>query len=205
MERLVPLVVAAAQDGVVHALQAQSERLDAEHSGLRANQCFFAVLVVGAGGHPVYARGRISLRDCLRSMHREQPRHLVEVDLEAEEGVVACRLDSLYGLRLVVSGGEGLGPDIVGRLRCFKNHVTMRVYGKRLIVSAVLDPNAVAGSRVFPHINVEVGEGEATRDRRQLIGVYYRLQMRCVVPLVVRRNAEGLAGLVRACSSWGSL
>ena len=89
-------------------------------------------------------------------MHREQPRNLVEVDLKAEKGVVACRLDSLYDLRLVVSGGEGLGPDIVGRLRFFKNHVMMRVYGKRLIVSVVLDPNAVAGLRVLPHINVEV-------------------------------------------------
>ena len=144
MERLVPLAVAVAKDKVVHALQARIERLKAEIS--------LTVRITGDNGTPTYASGRFSLSHCRRTMGRGNS--VVRVELEAEEGAAACPLSSLHGLRLVISGEEGLGPDVVMRLRFFRNHVGVRVRGERLEFSVHVHTDAVNGQRVFRGITV---------------------------------------------------
>ena len=154
MERLVPLVAAAAQDEVVHALRAENEGLRAEVSRLRADRGVMTVLVKGTDGVPVYARGRLSLRDCLRVMEDAQP--LVAVELDTEEEASACRLGSLYSRRLIVSVETGFGPDLVTRLGFFREQVSVCARGDRLEFHVYMDADAVELTPVFKEIVVTV-------------------------------------------------
>ena len=90
-------------------------------------------------------------------------------------------MERLVPLRLVVSVDEGLGQDVVSRLRFFKNRISVRGRGKRLEFKFYADSYTAAGLSVFRVIYVavpdlpEVTEGEKWFASKKQSNVFCKL------------------------------